>query len=252
LKKLNKYIIITKESFDMKIAEISELEQKQIDEAPAGMLKQLGRNIGAAAAGAIGMKNTAANLKGKAEVGKTANDVFTKFNKYLGTQQKSVKTATGDDLANFLQNTYNYNQAQIPQGTLNKKQIYDIINKMASDGYAQMGKGGGAGGQSAGGGTAQATQGGASGGQASGGQQGAGGTAQGTAQGGATGQQGAAQGGGKSPAGKKATGGTAAKPAAQAGAKQAASGATEIPPNVQKMLDTLSATEKQALVGMLK
>lgn len=229
----------------MKIAEISELEQKQIDEAPAGMLKQLGRNIGAAAAGAIGMKNTAANLKGKAEVGKTANDVYTKFNKYLGTQQKSVKTATGDDLSNFLQNTYNYNQAQIPQGALNKKQIYDIINKMASDGYAQMGKGGGAGGQAAGGGTAQATQGG--------GQQGTGGKAVGDPALAPRGNaQGTAQGGGTAPANQKAAGGTAAKPAAQAGAKQAASGATEIPPDVQKMLDTLSATEKQALAGMLK
>ena len=200
----------------MKIAELSELEQKQIDEAPAGMLKQIGRRVGAAAAGAVGMKNTAANLKGKADVGKTANDVFTKFNAYLGTQQKNVKTATGDDLANFLQNTYNYNQAKIPQGTLNKKQIYDIINKMASDGYAQMGKGGGAGGQTTGGGTAQ------------GGQQ----TAQGT--------------------GGKAVGGQASKPVSKTGAKPAASGATEIPPDVQKMLDTLSPTDKQALAGMLK
>jgi hypothetical protein len=124
----------------MKISDLSIEEQKQIDEAPAGMLKQLGRRVGAGLAGAVGMKNTAANLQGKAEVGKTANDVYTKFNKYLGTQQKNVKTATGDDLANFLQNTYNYNQAQIPQGVLNKQQIYDIINKMASDGYAQMGK----------------------------------------------------------------------------------------------------------------
>ena len=209
----------------MKIAELSELEQKQIDEAPAGMLKQIGRRVGAAAAGAIGMKNTAANLTGKADVGKTANDVFTKFNTYLGTQQKNVKTATGDDLANFLQNTYNYNQAKIPQGTLNKQQIYDIINKMASDGYAQMGKGGGAGG-----GTAQATQGGQ--------QQ-------------ASGQRAAQQG-----TGGKAVGGDASKPVSKAGTKQAAGGAganaTQIPTDVQKMLDTLSATEKQALVGMLK
>lgn len=219
----------------MKIAELSELEQKQIDEAPAGMLKQIGRRVGAAAAGAVGMKNTAANLKGKADVGKTANDVFTKFNAYLGTQQKNVKTATGDDLANFLQNTYNYNQAKIPQGTLNKKQIYDIINKMASDGYAQMGKGGGAGGQTTGGGTAQGGQQTAQGGQqqASGQQQG--------------GQQAAQQG-----TGGKAVGGQASKPVSKTGAKPAASGATEIPPDVQKMLDTLSPTDKQALAGMLK
>ena len=213
----------------MKIAEISELEQKQIDEAPAGMLKQIGRRVGAAAAGAVGMKNTAANLTGKADVGKTANDVFTKFNAYLGTQQKNVKTATGDDLANFLQNTYNYNQAKIPQGTLNKKQIYDIINKMASDGYAQMGKGGAGGGQAAPGGQQQASgQQGAQGGQQQGGQQ---------------------QGG----TGGKAVGGPASEPVSKTGAKpNAQANATEIPSDVQKMLDTLSPTEKQALAGMLK
>ena len=219
----------------MKISEISELEQKQIDEAPAGMLKQLGRRVGAGLAGAVGMKNTAANLAGKADVGKTANDVFTKFNKYLGTQQKNVKTATGDDLANFLQNTYNYNQAKIPQGTLNKKQIYDIINKMASDGYAQM-KGGG--GQAAPSGQQQAS-----------GQQGAQGGQQGGQQQGGQQQGGQQQGG----TGGKAVGGPASEPVSKTGTKpNAQANATEIPSDVQKMLDTLSPTEKQALAGMLK
>jgi hypothetical protein len=215
----------------MKIAEISELEQKQIDEAPAGMLGQLAKRAGAAVLGKVpGMGNVAANLTGKADVGKTANDVYKKFNQYLGTQQKNIKTATGDDLANFLQNTYNYNQAKVPQGVLNKQQAYDVIMQMAKDGYAQMGKGGGAGGQAAGGGTAQG-----------GGQQ----TAQGGQQQG--GQQAAQQG-----TGGKAVGGQASRPVSKTGAKPAASGATEIPPDVQKMLDTLSPTDKQALAGMLK
>lgn len=227
----------------MKIAEISELEQKQIDEAPAGMIGQLAKKAGAAVLGKVpGMGNVAANLKGKAEVGDTANAVYKKFNQYLGTQQKNVKTATGDDLANFLQNTYNYNQAKIPQGTLNKQQVYDIITQMAKDGYAQQGKGGGAGGQATQGGGQQGTAQG--GGQQPAGQQ--------TAQGGQQGTGGKAVGGDASKPVTKKTGGTAAKPAAQAGANQAASGATEIPPDVQKMLDTLSATEKQALAGMLK
>lgn len=205
----------------MKIAEISELEQKQIDEAPAGMLGQFAKRAGAAVLSKVpGLGNVAANLTGKADVGKTANDVYKKFNQYLGTQQKNIKTATGDDLSNFLQNTYNYNQAKVPQGVLNKQQAYDVIMQMAKDGYAQMGKGGGAGGQAAGGGTAQATQG--------------------------SGQQ---QGG----TGGKAVGGPASKPVSKTSAKpNAQANATEIPPNVQKMLDTLSATEKQALAGMLK
>jgi len=230
----------------MKIAELSQEEQKQIDEAPAGMLGQLAKKAGAAVLGKVpGLGNVAANLKGKAEVGDTANAVYKKFNQYLGTQNKNVKTATGDDLSNFLQNTYNYNQAKVPQGVLNKQQVYDIITKMAQDGYAQQGKaGGGAAGGTAAGGQA-----------ASGGQQG---TAQGGQQGGqqqAPGQQPAgqqaAQGGQQAPA---AAGGTAAKPAAAGakGATAAGGAATEIPADIQKMLDTLSATEKKALAGMLK
>ena len=228
----------------MKIAEISELEQKQIDEAPAGMLGQFAKRAGAAVLSKVpGMGNVAANLTGKADVGKTANDVYKKFSQYLGTQQKNIKTATGDDLSNFLQNTYNYNQAKVPQGVLNKQQAYDVIMQMAKDGYAQMGKGKGAGGgQAAPGGQQQ-------GGQQQGGQQ-QGGQQQGGTGGKAVGDPALAPGGnaqgGQAPAGKKAAGGAAAKPAAQAGAK-----ATEIPPNIQKQLDSLSPTEKQALVGML-
>jgi hypothetical protein len=205
----------------MKISDLSIEEQKQIDEAPAGMLKQLGRNIGAAAAGAVGMKNVAANLKGKADVGATANAVYTKFNQYLGTQQKNIKTATGDDLANFLQNTYNYNQAKVPQGVLNKQQAYDVINKMAADGYAQMGAKGGAGAGPAGQQTAQGqTQTTTQTGQSQ-----TGATAQGQPQ--TTTQTGKA---------------SVAKPTAST---------KGIPQDVQAQLDTLTPTEKKALVGML-
>ena len=197
----------------MKISDLSIDEQKQIDEAPAGMLKQLGRNIGAAAAGAVGMKNVAANLKGKADVGATANAVYTKFNQYLGTQQKNIKTATGDDLANFLQNTYNYNQAKVPQGVLNKQQAYDVINKMAADGYAQMGAKGGAGAAPAGKQAAQSQT-------------------QTTAQAGQGQTQTTAQ-------------------AGQTGATTPSASAKVIPQDVQAQLDTLTPTEKKALAGML-
>lgn len=200
----------------MKIAELSQIDQKQIDEAPAGMLGQFAKRAGAAVLGKVpGMGNVAANLTGKADVGKTANDVYKKFSQYLGTQQKNIKTATGDDLSNFLQNTYNYNQAKVPQGVLNKQQAYDVIMQMAKDGYAQMGKGGG--------GSAPAAQG---------------------QQGGAPAQ------------GSQAAGGAAAKPAAKAGATQAAAGASAkpeaIPANIQKQLDLLTPTEKKALAGMLQ
>ena len=206
----------------MKIAELSELEQKQIDEAPAGMIGQLAKKAGAAVLGKVpGLGNVAANLKGKADVGDTANAVYKKFNQYLGTQQKNIKTATGDDLANFLQNTYNYNQAKVPQGVLNKQQAYDVIMQMAKDGYAQMGKGG----------AAPAGQQAAQGGQAPAqGQQGTGGKAVGTA---------TNTPGGTAPANQKTAGGAAAKPAA-------------IPADIQKQLDALTPTEKKALAGMLQ
>lgn len=196
----------------MKISDLSIKEQAVLDEAPAGMLGQLGRRVGAGIAGAVGMKNTAANLTGKADVGKTANDVYTKFNQYLGTQQKNIKTATGDDLSNFLQNTYNYNQAKVPQGVLNKQQAYDVITQMAKDGYAQM-KGGGA----DTGATGKDAQ-----GQPQQNKQQAQQRTQGQTQQGVQGQQ------------------------SSASAKAAA-----IPPNVQKQLDSLTPTEKKALAGML-
>jgi hypothetical protein len=209
----------------MKISDLSIEEQKQIDEAPAGMIGQLAKKAGAAVLGKVpGMGNVAANLKGKADVGDTANAVYKKFNQYLGTQQKNIKTASGDDLANFLKNTYNYTQGKIPQGILNKQQAYDVIMQMAKDGYAQDKPGGGA-----------------AGGQ---GQQQAPGTQPSGQQAAPSGQQ---QGG----TGGKAVGGPASEPVSRTGAKQAASGATEIPADVQKMLDTLSPTEKKALAGML-
>ena len=55
---------------------------ESIEEAPAGMLKQIGRKIGAKAAGAIGMKGTAAKLSGAADAGKRANELKVKLQGY--------------------------------------------------------------------------------------------------------------------------------------------------------------------------
>jgi hypothetical protein len=209
----------------MKIAEISIEEQKQIDEAPAGMLGQLAKKAGAAVLGKVpGMGNVAANLKGKAEVGDTANAVYKKFSQYLGTQQKNIKTASGDDLSNFLQNTYNYNQGKIPQGILNKQQAYDVITQMAKDGYAQQGKAG----------TAPA-----------------GGT-QGQAPGGAGGKAGAGgQGGAGAQGGPNQATTPSAKGASGAAPKSTAPAGDTIPAEIQTQIDALTPTEKKALAGML-
>lgn len=82
----------------MKINEVTNIE-----EAPVGGLKQLGRELGAKAANRIpGMRNIASNLAGKADMGRTANNLFKQFNTYLGTQNKTFNTATGSDLIDFL------------------------------------------------------------------------------------------------------------------------------------------------------
>ena len=51
------------------------VNETDIVEAPAGMLGQIGRKIGAKVAGAVGAKGKAAELTGKVEVGKEANEL---------------------------------------------------------------------------------------------------------------------------------------------------------------------------------
>ena len=75
-----------------------------VSEAPVSGIKQAAQSVGSAVSGKIpGMKNVAANLGGKADLSKVANDYYTQFNRYLGTQGKTIKQATGDDLAAFFQ-----------------------------------------------------------------------------------------------------------------------------------------------------
>ena len=60
------------------------IAEKEIDEAPVGLLKQIGRKIGAKAAGAVGMKGTAAKLSGAAEVGDEARQLKVALQGYAG------------------------------------------------------------------------------------------------------------------------------------------------------------------------
>lgn len=75
---------------------------ESIEEAPAGMLKQLGRKIGAKAAGAIGMKGTAAKLGGAADAGKRANELKVKLQGYLGSTGGNIKQLDAQELSAFL------------------------------------------------------------------------------------------------------------------------------------------------------
>lgn len=106
-----------------------------IDEAPVGMLKKAGQAIGAKALGAIGAKGKAGNLASKADLSDTANNLYNEFRAYLGTQDKDIKTATGEDLDGFLKSKGATVQG-IPSGVINKQQINKAVMQAAKDAMA--------------------------------------------------------------------------------------------------------------------
>jgi len=73
-----------------------------IDEAPVGVLKQMGRKLGAKAAGAVGMKGTAAGLSGAAKTGDVARDLNVALKGYAGETGLNLKQLDAQDLAAFL------------------------------------------------------------------------------------------------------------------------------------------------------
>ena len=110
-------------------------ENDVINEAPVGMLKKAGQAIGAKALGAIGAKGKAGNLASKADLSDTANNLYNEFRKYLGTQDKDIKTATGEDLDGFLKSK-GATVPGIPSGVINKQQINKAVMQAAKDAMA--------------------------------------------------------------------------------------------------------------------
>jgi len=74
----------------------------EVTEAPVSGLKKSAMKIGAKALGALGAKDTAANLRGKTNLAATANNLSQQFMTYIGTQNKSPKDITTQDVINFL------------------------------------------------------------------------------------------------------------------------------------------------------
>ena len=109
----------------MKINEVTE-----VNEAPVSAIKQKAQSIGSRVLNKVGAKNKAANLAGKADFGATANKLFQQFNSYLGTQDKSLKQATGQDLAQFLKSK-KVTRTDIPNGVLQKAQLDSIFQDVA-------------------------------------------------------------------------------------------------------------------------
>lgn len=105
-------------------------EDEPVAEAPAGMLKQVGRKLGAKAAGAVGMKGTAAGLGGAAKTGNEANQLKVALKGYAGETGKNLKQLDAADLGAFLKSKgYPTTAAQGVSGILTPKQIDDIVLK---------------------------------------------------------------------------------------------------------------------------
>jgi hypothetical protein len=116
----------------MNIHEI--IAEEKIEEAPAGMLGQIGRKLGAKAAGAIGMKGKAAELTGKAQVGDEANELKTALRGYAGRAGINIKQMQGPQLAAFLkQQGYPNMHLKGVQGIMTPKQIDQAIMRAAQD-----------------------------------------------------------------------------------------------------------------------
>ena len=110
------------------------IAEKEIDEAPVGLLKQLGRKIGAKAAGAVGMKGTAAKLSGAADTGDEARQLSVALKGYAGQTGTNLKQFQGPQLAAFLKSKgYPNMHLKDVQGIMTPKQIDQAILTAVQD-----------------------------------------------------------------------------------------------------------------------
>ena len=109
-------------------------ENKELDEAPVGLLKQVGRKIGAKAAGAIGMKGTAAKLSGAADAGDEARQLSVALKGYAGKTGINLKQMQGPQLAAFLKSKgYPNMHLKAVQGIMTPKQQDQAIMTAVQD-----------------------------------------------------------------------------------------------------------------------
>lgn len=111
------------------------INESDLEEAPAGMLKQIGRKLGAKAAGAIGMKGTAAKLSGAAEAGKAANDLKVSLQSYIGKTGGNIKQLDAQELAAFLKSQKLPTNVVPASGIIPPKSLDQILMKTVQAGY---------------------------------------------------------------------------------------------------------------------
>ena len=220
------------------------INEEKVVEAPTSGIANLAKKGLGKVAGAVGMSGTAGRMGGSAEVGTKANELYKSIARWQGINQKNDKNMTAADVQAWAkQNKINVSKVQMPDGVLPKKLLMDILKKVAASELtggnvsAAPAQGGGGAGSAQGGGAGSAP-----------------------AQGGAMNRaMNAIQ--------QKATGNPAdtspnAEPGAEPQAQKTGQSPAKsnvaplknkdgIPPNIQKMLDELTPTEKKALAGVI-
>jgi hypothetical protein len=121
------------------------VDEDDLTEVPgAGILKRMGRSIGAKAAGALGMKGTQAGLQGKIQADKKAKQLYVQLRRYAGQTGSDPDALTVDELTSFL-NRQGMKTDQLPKGppgkVLNKEQTDAIIMKTINDTFKHQGAG---------------------------------------------------------------------------------------------------------------
>lgn len=107
-----------------------------LTEAPAGMIQQAGRKLGAKALGMLpsaSAKAKAAELSGKANQGAIANQMLIDFSKWIGEKGRNVSQATSADLNAYLQGRGIQSPIATPTTrVLNKNQLDATLLKVAT------------------------------------------------------------------------------------------------------------------------
>jgi len=118
----------------MKALEILE-ESKKISEAPPSALGQVGRRLGAAALGAVGMKHTAAGISGKADLVAKSREYYAAYKKFLSRIGKTEADADLTDLRDFyIKNGLPANDVPT-SGPTDRDTVFDILKKTAAGDY---------------------------------------------------------------------------------------------------------------------
>ena len=105
----------------------------EIIEAPNSRLKNVARGMGARMLNKIGAKSAASNLAGKADSIATANNLYDKFERFLGTQQKKAKEAQGADVKAFFAKIGYQTNIPVPKGPLDKTALRKIFNAAGAE-----------------------------------------------------------------------------------------------------------------------